>query len=195
MPELFVDSNDENAIKQPFGIWIASLVVFFISIFSLASEQLVVFIFGFLLVASFVVGVIAFIIMVVRVVRTLLKNESFKSGLGSVISYGAFIIFGLFLLRGCTSSGSSSSGGGRYYDDYDSYDYYEEPVTSDSWDCTSDCSGHEAGYEWAEDKGITDPDDCGGNSDSFIEGCEAYANEYNMDNYDEEYYDDYDYYY
>lgn len=43
--------------------------------------------------------------------------------------------------------------------------------------CTVDCSGHEAGYEWAEDKGITDPDDCGGNSNSFIEGCQAYAEE------------------
>lgn len=41
--------------------------------------------------------------------------------------------------------------------------------------CTQDCSGHDAGYAWAEDKGITDPDDCGGKSWSFIEGCRAYA--------------------
>lgn len=41
--------------------------------------------------------------------------------------------------------------------------------------CTIDCSGHEAGYEWAEEQGISDPDDCGGKSDSFIEGCIAYA--------------------
>jgi hypothetical protein len=37
--------------------------------------------------------------------------------------------------------------------------------------------GHEAGYEWAEENDIDDPDDCGGNSDSFIEGCQAYAEE------------------
>ena len=43
--------------------------------------------------------------------------------------------------------------------------------------CTGDCSGHEAGYNWAEEKGITDPDDCGGKSSSFIEGCESYAEE------------------
>ncbi len=43
--------------------------------------------------------------------------------------------------------------------------------------CTSDCSGHDAGYEWAQDNDITDPDDCDGNSDSFIEGCRAYAQE------------------
>lgn len=43
--------------------------------------------------------------------------------------------------------------------------------------CTQDCGGHNAGYQWAEDNGITDPGDCDGNSDSFIEGCEAYAEE------------------
>lgn len=43
--------------------------------------------------------------------------------------------------------------------------------------CTSDCSGHEAGYAWAEEQGISDPDDCGGNSESFEEGCRAYAEE------------------
>jgi hypothetical protein len=42
--------------------------------------------------------------------------------------------------------------------------------------CTVDCSGHEAGYEWAEEEGITDPSECNGNSWSFIEGCEAFAN-------------------
>ena len=43
--------------------------------------------------------------------------------------------------------------------------------------CTSDCSGHEAGWQWAENQGIEDPDDCGGRSQSFIEGCIAYAEE------------------
>lgn len=43
--------------------------------------------------------------------------------------------------------------------------------------CTYDCSGHDAGYGWAEEHGIDDPDDCGGNSQSFIEGCQAYAEE------------------
>lgn len=52
-----------------------------------------------------------------------------------------------------------------------------DPPEFNGYPCTVDCSGHEAGYEWAADKGISDPSDCGGNSDSFIEGCEAYANE------------------
>ena len=40
-----------------------------------------------------------------------------------------------------------------------------------------DMSGHIKGWEWAEMNGISDPDECGGNSQSFIEGCRAYASE------------------
>jgi hypothetical protein len=43
--------------------------------------------------------------------------------------------------------------------------------------CTVNCSGHDAGYQWAEDHDIDDEDDCGGNSESFIEGCKAYVQE------------------
>ena len=41
--------------------------------------------------------------------------------------------------------------------------------------CTGDCSGHEAGYAWAAERGITDPRQSGGRSQSFIEGCQDYA--------------------
>src|SRR5438128_1379906 len=34
--------------------------------------------------------------------------------------------------------------------------------------CIDDCSGHEAGYKWAEEHDIDDVDQCGGNSQSFI---------------------------
>ncbi len=47
--------------------------------------------------------------------------------------------------------------------------------------CTVDCSGHEAGYEWAEEHDINDEDDCDtagdrSNSPSFAEGCKAFVN-------------------
>lgn len=45
----------------------------------------------------------------------------------------------------------------------------------DTSTCTQDCSGHDAGFEWAKDRGISDESECGGNSQSFIEGCEEYA--------------------
>lgn len=42
---------------------------------------------------------------------------------------------------------------------------------------TSSCSGHEAGWAWAERNHVFDPDDCGGKSWSFEEGCRAWAEE------------------
>lgn len=57
------------------------------------------------------------------------------------------------------------------------------------YSCIGDCSGHEAGYDWAEENGIMDPDDCDGNSTSFIEGCQSYAEDQDevSESSDEEY--------
>lgn len=52
-----------------------------------------------------------------------------------------------------------------------------EQQTFHGYSCTDDCSGHQAGYDWAEENSIYDPDDCSGNSESFIEGCRAYGEE------------------
>ncbi len=41
--------------------------------------------------------------------------------------------------------------------------------------CTQDCSGHKAGYAWAEEKGLTQSEQCGGHSNSFVEGCYAWT--------------------
>jgi hypothetical protein len=54
---------------------------------------------------------------------------------------------------------------------------YQSSTTFHGFYCTVDCSGHRAGYEWAERHGIDDEAQCGGNSQSFIEGCIAYAQE------------------
>ena len=46
--------------------------------------------------------------------------------------------------------------------------------TFGDFDCTDDCSGHSAGYNWAERHNIDDEADCPyGNSQSFHEGCIA----------------------
>lgn len=47
--------------------------------------------------------------------------------------------------------------------------------TFGGYECTEDCSGHKAGYEWAEQNDISDESDCNGNSTSFNEGCQAYV--------------------
>ncbi|GAA4714913.1 hypothetical protein GCM10023325_08730 [Sphingomonas lutea] len=45
----------------------------------------------------------------------------------------------------------------------------------DTSDCTDDCGGHDAGFDWAKEEGVTDPSECSGDSQSFVEGCETYA--------------------
>lgn len=92
----------------------------------------------------------------------------------------------VLLLAAC----GGSSGGGRYADanDYDEADYDEPVIDADPGgvearevqapdfaDCTEDCSGHDAGFEWAQDNDVTDPSECGGDSHSFVAGCEAFA--------------------
>jgi hypothetical protein len=74
-------------------------------------------------------------------------------------------------------------------EDRESFVPYEEreELTFDGYRCVDDCSGHEAGYEWAEEHGITDPERCGGNSESFIEGCMAFAEGSDDGRWDDEY--------
>lgn len=54
---------------------------------------------------------------------------------------------------------------------------YTLPIRNYRGGCSYDCSGHDAGYEWAERNGIETLNDCAGNSNSFIEGCESYVEE------------------
>jgi hypothetical protein len=59
--------------------------------------------------------------------------------------------------------------------------------TYGGFECTVDCSGHEAGYEWAQRKGIDDEYDCPqGNSQSFHEGCIAYTQDNARDPYSDD---------
>lgn len=69
--------------------------------------------------------------------------------------------------------------GGHRYDDGDAYEPAEYAASAPAFEhCTADCSGHQAGYDWAKSKEIADPDECSGNSDSFAEGCRVAAEEY-----------------
>ncbi|WP_292562785.1 hypothetical protein [Mesorhizobium sp.] len=42
-------------------------------------------------------------------------------------------------------------------------------------DCTEDCSGHKAGFDWAEQNQISNERDCSSNSQSFNEGCQTFV--------------------
>ncbi len=50
--------------------------------------------------------------------------------------------------------------------------------TFGGYDCTDDCSGHAAGYRWAEIHDVHYSSECPyGNSNSFYEGCLAYVDD------------------
>ena len=51
----------------------------------------------------------------------------------------------------------------------------EPAPTFGGYPCSGDCSEDKAGYRWAEQHGITDPDACTGNTGAFIDGCRVYA--------------------
>jgi hypothetical protein len=56
-----------------------------------------------------------------------------------------------------------------------------QTATFGGYECTIDCSGHKAGYEWAEAKDIVSETECEAivlrapNRTSFYEGCLAYV--------------------
>jgi hypothetical protein len=86
-----------------------------------------------------------------------------------------------------SSSGSSTSAvalsdGKPAVDEDEAHDRAVDAVADQTFDdvgdtgsCTEDCGGHDAGFEWAKENDVTDSSECGGKSQSFIEGCEAYA--------------------
>lgn len=41
--------------------------------------------------------------------------------------------------------------------------------------CEWDCAGHTAGYDWAKGRRVSAYEDCKGDNQSFVEGCEAYV--------------------
>jgi hypothetical protein len=49
------------------------------------------------------------------------------------------------------------------------------PLLFHGYACAGDCSSHQQGYSWAADHKISNPRDCRGTSETFIEGCRAFA--------------------
>lgn len=48
-------------------------------------------------------------------------------------------------------------------------------ATFDGNTCVGDCSGHQAGYDWAEQNNVDDESSCSAPSASFNQGCESYV--------------------
>jgi hypothetical protein len=57
------------------------------------------------------------------------------------------------------------------------FDKSKNAYTFGEYVCKDDCSGHVAGYAWAQEHHIYADDDCGGKSQSFMEGCKQWVKE------------------
>jgi hypothetical protein len=49
------------------------------------------------------------------------------------------------------------------------------PLLFHGYTCGGDCTSHQAGYAWGSTHKISNPLDCRGTSETFVEGCRAYA--------------------
>lgn len=61
-----------------------------------------------------------------------------------------------------------------------------EDQTFGGYDCLDDCSGHSAGFLWAQEHTLRSALDCEGNSASFVEGCRAYFEDPYRDPYEDD---------
>ena len=95
--------------------------------------------------------------------------------LASRTSAAAALLAAVLMMSACSSEPSDEDFDAAYEQSQDELSEASFEDVGDSAECTVDCSGHEAGFEWAKEEGVTDSSECGGKSDSFIEGCEAYA--------------------
>lgn len=115
-------------------------------------------------------------------------------------TFGCIILFvlGILFLGNLSSSDATESAATYVTPTEIPTVYYEDTISSvpynpapalefNGYECTEDCSGHEAGYAWAEENDISYTEDCDGNSDSFIEGCMSYVEEYYPEEYSDEY--------
>lgn len=84
------------------------------------------------------------------------------------------------IAAGCDNTTSSSYDYESDYSNGYSYEEVEEPTEPEN-PYSSYEEGHSAGYEWAQENEV---DNCGGNSNSFIEGCEEYL--YQRDEYEQQ---------
>lgn len=88
-----------------------------------------------------------------------------------VICYLGYMLFGVGKPQATQSTTPTSSYSAPSQEATTSE--YQENHGSE--DCTDDCSGHEAGYEYAEENDICDTEYSDGNSDSFNEGVIAWS--------------------
>jgi len=103
---------------------------------------------------------------------------------GTIVTIGIIVFFGWLFLSGLSNDSSSGDSTSSYKSSAvtEETTYEEEPAEFYGYECSDDCSGHEAGYDWADENYICDEYGSGdeywnSNSDSFNEGVNAYIEE------------------
>ncbi len=97
----------------------------------------------------------------------------------STIFWSIIVIIIIFILIGSLNSSDEGqvSNTVDYSNSYSNYSVqnedneYGDNTTIEPENPYNDGTGHSAGYEWAQENNVSS---CGGNSNSFIEGCEEY---------------------
>lgn len=102
---------------------------------------------------------------------------------GTLVVVGIIIFFGwLFLSSTNSSSSSTNEYNAGYESTVEDESNLKEPEEFHGYECSDDCSGHEAGYEWGDENGIcseygSGDEYTGSYSDSFNEGVTAYIDD------------------
>ena len=104
--------------------------------------------------------------------------DNFKDKIVGLVIW-ALIIGGIVFYFSANDEDKKPTVSGSRFEVNNSDNIYDDDETGDlyynGYRCTQDCSGHDAGYNWAEENEIDDVDDCDGNSQSFIEGCISFV--------------------
>jgi hypothetical protein len=104
-----------------------------------------------------------------------MKNDWFST----IIGLALVIVFWWGIITFINNSNDTDKS--QSYQDSQNSEYNvreSDPDTyysSQGFDCTDDCSGHDAGYEWASENDICDEYYEQSNSTSFDEGVQSYA--------------------
>jgi len=110
-------------------------------------------------------------------------NNGKDDSAGTIVTIIIVVLFGWWFFSSIGNQSGDTESGSENYSEYqddssnsresDPEGYYE----SQGYECTDDCSGHDAGYEWADDNGVCDEYYSDGNSESFDEGVQSYSEE------------------
>jgi len=102
------------------------------------------------------------------------KQANFKKKDAAIIAVVAIMVIGLLAASTYWVNKSTENSLAERNLKYPNLEF-QQAMDEAKFVCTTDCSGHKAGYDWAKGKGLKELEECGGKSQAFKEGCLAYV--------------------